>query len=347
MIGKLWQRLVKETLISLYHDKRTSFCKHFPVYYFAFDGNIERVGLAVQSLQQIPQIPWPDDNCIILAEDVALSLLTDDPNVRGLVWVVYTKNFRTMLGHPGDSEIFYAGATYLFGNRIVKNPGQIHYIEHVNDPKSRYKRFVNPEDSRNRAINTILKACEQFGISASPESYGEYLDAVLVSDMRNHPHWIAFQQSQKKMPQPGLAADLLAYLANLAVPCHYMMKSKPQKGFGPTGEIRRLTSEKPIFTVISHNRLHRAGQNGEGQSPRGHDRDGHIRHLWKKGIPPLDRFALPANPTERIKLVFSHQVPRVYIHPTWVGERTFENGGFGFEVMTGEMPLNPLNRKIH
>lgn len=331
-------------MITLYHEERTSFCRPFPVYYFAFDGDVERVGLAVQSLQEIPQIPWPDDNCVILAEDVALSLLTDEPNVRGLVWMVYTKNFKGLLGHPGASELFYGGATYLFGNRVVKNRGEIYYIEHVDDPKSHYQAFVNPEDSRNRAMQTILQACEQQGFEASPERYGKYLDAVLVGDMRNDPHWIAYHHSKMQKAQPGLAADLLAYLANLAVPCHYMMRSKPKKGFGPTGEIKRLTRDKPIFSVIPHERLyHILNGNQRDHEVSPHFRRGHIRHLWKKGIPALNRMYLPDSPKERIKLVHRHKVPRVYIHPTWVGAADgFENEGFNFQIITGETPLRPL-----
>lgn len=341
MIGRIWQRLIRETMIKIYREQRTAFAKQFPVYYFAFDGDLERVGLAVQALQEIPQIPWPDERCVILAEDVTLSLLTDDPQARGLVWMVYTKNLKALLGRAGTMELVYAGSTMLLGGKVVFRPAEIYVLEHVNQ-RDYFDDFIDPDVSKNRLLSQLIETCKKLGVHCTPERYSEYLDRVLVND-RDKECWIAFHHSVAKKPQPGLAADFLSYLANLAIPCHYMLKSRAKKGFGPTGEIRRLTKAKPIFSVIPHERLYKMLEGkGPEQEVSPHFRRGHIRHYWTKGIPPLNRFFLPDSPVERIKLVHRHKIPRRYIHPTWVGNPNLEDEGFDFEIMRGEMPLRPL-----
>jgi hypothetical protein len=61
-----------------------------------------------------------------------------------------------------------------------------------------------------------------------------------------------------------------------------------------------------------------------------------------QGVPPINRFALPDSPVERIKLVHQCKVPRIYINPMWVGDPNFDIDGYQFEVMTKEMPLKAL-----
>jgi len=337
MIGKVWQRLIREALITIYRNPRTEFAKPLPVYYFAFDGDVERVGLGVQSLQAIEQIPWPDDACIILAEDVAASLICKDDTVRSLVWMVYSKNLKVMLARPESSELVYVGAAMLIDGRLVHTQPTLHWLEHMGP-----EHFEDPDraDSKNKTIQVLTEICDDLGVETTPERYDDYLNRVIVQ--KDCSAWVAFDQ-ESKQAKPGLAADFLAYLANLAIPCHYMLRSRPKKGFGPTGEIKRLTRGKPIFSVIPHERLyHVLNSKHDGGPVARHFRRGHIRHLWKKGIPALDRLLLPDPPKDRIRLVHMHQVPRVYVHPTWVGSPNFEEDGFDFEVMTGEMPLRFL-----
>lgn len=344
MLGKVWQRLVKESLIRVYTDSRTSFAKPFPVYYFACDGDLERVGLAVQSLHQIPQLPWPDDQCIILAEDVSMSHMTDEG--RGLVCFVYSKNFKVLLNSPQESEIFYVGGTYLLGDRIISAPINLHYMQHVpqaEERKNNYTSYVDMQYSINSAIELLANACKRSGVKTHPEKYKQYLNEVLVKDPSKDSHWISFKSGDDKVA-PGTAADLLAYLSNLAVPCHYMMRSKPNKGFGPTGEIQRLTRDKAIFTVIPYDRLYvELTKNQDGSEVSPHPRRGYIRHWWKRGTPPIDRFLLTnVSAIDRLILVHKNKVPRVYIHPTWVGNQAFQNEGFSFEMVTGETLLRSL-----
>jgi hypothetical protein len=340
VIGKIWQRLIREAMITIYRNPRTEFAKPLPVYYFAFDGDVERVGLGVQSLQAIDQIPWPDDACVILAEDVAASLICKDSTVvRGLVWMIFSKNLKVMLSRPESSELVYVGTVMLINDRLVHTQPTLHWLEHLGPE---HFEDVDPDASKNKTIEALVEICASFGAETTPERYADYLDRVLVLD-HNQPAWVAYDQ-ESKQPKPGLAADFLAYLANLAIPCHYMLRSKPKKGFGPTGELKRLTKEKAIFSVIPHERLYHVFNNKhEAQREIApHFRRGHIRHMWRQGIPPLNRFALPDDPKERVKLVHSHKVPRIYVHPTWVGDPNFEQEGFQFEVMAGEMPLRTL-----
>jgi hypothetical protein len=223
----------------------------------------------------------------------------------------------------------------LIDGRLVHTKPALHWLEHLDPDRFDDK---NPNVSKNKTIAILEEVCKSIGAETTPERYRDYLSRVLVQ--KGCSAWVAFEQ-ESKQPKPGLAADFLAYLANLAIPCHYMLRSKPKKGFGPTGEIKRLTRDKAIFSVIPHERLYHVlnGKSDEGQPHASHFRHGHIRHLWLKGIPPVNRMFLPERPTDRIRLVHMNKVPRRYIHPVWVGDPNFVEEGFEFEVMVGEMPL--------
>lgn len=355
MIGKAWQRLVKEALIAIYRGEQTRFSFNFPVYYFGFDFDLERLGMAVQSLQAIPEIPWPDEDCIILAEEVITSLL--HPDVKGLTWIVHSKQIDDQFISPGAlaAEAVITGAVFLANGQIVNGRSGYYYLSHVKVDPSSWTTTIE-ESIKKHAAQIQKAACAVLRqpdlTTVDTTLYEQYLRQTLVSTPGAY-HWVAFdplmsipriqgESRSPHTPMPGLAADFLGYISNLAVPCHYMLRSRFEKGFGPTGELKRLTKAKPIFSVIPYDRLYQQmrgpGEHMSEVAP--HFRRGHIRHLWKEA--GLNRLALPDDPKERLHLVHSHHVRRVYVHPAWIGDPSFASDDARFEVLTGEMPLRQL-----
>lgn len=336
MLTKGWQRLVRECLIRIYRDERTRHALHFPVYYFAYHGDVKTLGLAVQSLQQIPQIPWPDKQCIILAESAPASIMY--PGLKSLTWIIHNENHQTLSVHPECSDFAHCGATFLIEGQVYQTKPRIYFLVHQEAIEN---GIVPSQKTALLAAKDIAdKSAEAWGSGrqeADTEAYADYLSRTCVWGSRSR--WVAFDLPDKD-PQAGLAADFLAYLSNLAIPCHYMVKTRFKQGFGPTGEMKRLTAAKPIFSIVNFERLHKVyaktgAETGIELDP--HFRRGHIRHFWKEA--GLDRLVLPVAHSERMLLVHRRQVRRRYIQPQWIGDPEFSSDGCDFEIVTKDMPL--------
>ncbi len=346
MLTTCWQRLVRECLIRIYRDERTKHAINFPVYYFAYHGDVKTLGLSVQSLQQIPDIPWPDKQCVILAENAPASIMC--PDWKSLVCIVHDENCRAVYACPGGSDLVYCGATFLVGNVVFHSQPKLYFLSHladgvefeIDDENWSYVRAQEHMDQLVEVWDTASKRVKGASFNSKPnmDAFAQYLQKTSVWE-NNKPLWVAYDLPDKN-PQPGLAADFLAYLSNLAIPCHYMVKTRFKQGFGPTGEMKRLTAAKPIFSIVNFERLHKVyaktgAETGIELDP--HFRRGHIRHFWKES--GLDRLVLPVAHSERMLLVHRRQVRRRYIQPQWIGDPEFSSDGCDFEIITKDMPL--------
>lgn len=134
--------------------------------------------------------------------------------------------------------------------------------------------------------------------------------------------------------QAGLF-DLLCALTVLVTPCRYEVRSRLSAGFGP-GPLRRLIQNKPIFSVITRDRLYAEYQAAGGDHAviRPHERDGFVRWLWKAA--GIDRHTLPRDPSERLRIAIDNKVRPVSVAATWVGDRTFKTGEWDHEVIFDE-----------
>ncbi len=348
MFSKLQRRLIKETLMFLYNDNKK--LMDIPVYFVPYQNQKPKaVGLAVKSLQTLPVIPWPDNRCIIIAEDMLTPILTNKEPF-GVVAMVRASGLDNTLFNPGTNGTFIQGVyTAVIKNRVVINKYRL-VMMHMDDQAKNgmHHRLSDKEASITRQIEKIkesdmirmlLDDDEQRTQAAT--RYAEYLRHAVPQD--GEEFWAAIDLfGDSKLLQPGLAADFLSYLHSIVVPCHYMVRSSFKNGFGQTGEMRRKTASKPIFSVVPYDRLYQSMPSSMASehhvSP--HFRHAHIRHLWK--LAGIDRFALPVDPGQRLLLVHQRNVKRILIPPMWVGESEWEDDDVDHKLLLDEQVLNHL-----
>lgn len=337
MIDKQTQRFIKEGLLAIYRAHPEAI--EYAVYYLPFEHHgFEEIGESIRSMHGIPEIPWPEENCIICTEDYISSLLGSD--IKLFIMILHTKEaknrfpgtegeiveplefFRVFLepGEPGKAPIYidrqqialiHKEATYScpITEQYLQNSADEHPLDMTNEQKEKLKSYWRA---------TIAPTFE--GI------------------------WVARMMSLPNQDQMGLASDILGYLANIVVPCHYFVKSTFKNGFGSKSQ-KRITRCKPIFSVISYDRLHRTfiqGNEDCHDSVEFHFRRGHIRHHWKRA--GISRLSLPDSPIERMKIVHANRVERTYIQPMWIGKNEFEIDGMKHEILRDEIPLAQIGR---
>lgn len=124
---------------------------------------------------------------------------------------------------------------------------------------------------------------------------------------------------------------LLTALCSQVIPCMYKTKSTFNREFGHA-ETREAFRHKPIYSYIKRDRVHYccAAARGVSHSPEPHERNGHVRNLWKAA--GVDRMALPRDPAERSRIRAEKRVRQVVIPPTWVGRAPFDDGEMTHEV---------------
>ena len=202
-------------------------------------------------------------------------------------------------------------------------------------------KWLDIDDRVSVRLDRIKEAAFSSHLQLSPSKETLIRDYIkYLSPHGLEEFWCALELGSK-LAQPGLASDILAYLSNICVPCHYIVKSRFKSGFGTTGKMKRATKNMPIFSFITFDRLYTTFVDGGDAPPLSpHFRRGHIRHLWKES--GLNRHLIPNDPIVRIKLAHAHKVRRVYIPPTWVGCQHYEDNDCRHEIITQEMPLREL-----
>lgn len=345
MVTKLQQRLMKEVLIKAYQMKPETIS--WPVYFVPFAPiNIRDHAKLVRSMHELPHIPWPDESCIILAEDPSAEIL--DHGVKIMVGLFHdnseVQRFENMprVESIGDIEpLNFICSFKMAGSNTV----------HIMTKKCvmMYRMGVqwgdDKEESMDRQMARIKSGAPYSDISPEQEErireYVWYGSPFGLDNFWHAKNWNDKTESFDE--EVGFATDVFNYLINLISPCHYVVKSKFKNGFG-TRAMRRATRDKPIFSLIPFQRVYREvqspGGNGEPKSP--HFRRGHVRHLWKEA--GINRFRLPESPIERIKLIAQKRVRRIYVSPAWVGNRFFADEGMDYEMVVDEWELPMLKQ---
>ncbi len=315
---------------------------NYPVYFLPFDNtDSEILGQTVKGLQQLPRLPWPGEKCIVLAENPLYSILDMEEEYQCRMYSILAFVKCGNVQNPrleGEQEIDLL-VTDLVDDKILQYQDR-YWMYHVTDPNV---RWMDTEESLDKRVAEI-KSKHKLNDPKAEEKFRNYFRKIGPQGLTSF--WTSCVGSRPNptevdLGQHGLAADMLVALANLAVPCGYMVKSSFKRGFGPTGRIKRQTKEMTIFSMIKFNRLYRTFVGGnDSHEVEPHHRRGHIRHLWKEA--GLNRFSLPNDPVARIKLVHDHRVRRVVIPPTWIGEKRYETDDCDFEIITGETELGFL-----
>lgn len=336
MIDRQTQRFIKEGLLSIYRAYPKAI--DYAVYYLPFEHHsFKEIGMSIRSMHGIPEIPWPEEDCIICTEDHVSTLLEHD--VKLFIMILHTKDFKDRMNLiPKGEDCGVVEPMEFFNVALLPGaPGkspinimrkQITLVHR----EGTYHCPVTDEYLQNKADQFPFATAEQ---KNRLQSYWKAVNAPTFDGI-----WVAKEMGLPNQDQMGLASDVLGYLANIVVPCHYFVKSEFEDGFGTRAQ-RRVTRGKPIFSVISYDRLHRtfldADDNYQGGTVEPHFRRGHIRHHWKKA--GINRHALPESPIERMKIVHQKHVERSYVSPMWVGKNVFSIDGVTHEIMTKEMPL--------
>jgi len=342
------QRMIKELLLFVYRKMPKAL--HWSVYYIPHDTKLKTDKLAtlVRGMHALPQIPWPDDNCVIISHDAASKIFQPITNMETLVAVVHEKRmsrrFNTLpktenIGHIEPMRIFNA---FYFDNAIhcLEDAAELFHMTRSQDRWSGGQSF---EESLQKNLMRVVSA-----LGGRPKTVPEAIKEEYLQWSRlSNPYglddfWSCYRHNvstQKPEEQVGFAGDIFSCLANIVVPCHYFVKSRFVEGFG-TSSMRKIMRAKPIFSIVNFDRLYRVyGGNGDHEvSP--HFRRGHIRHLWKEA--GLNRFLLPRDTIERIRLVSQNNVRRVYVAPSWVGETCIEIDGISHQIELDDFELPGL-----
>lgn len=345
MTSKPHRRLVKESLIHIYNNSRLKSSINFPVYYFSFDDkNLDSLKVAVQAMQKMPEIPWPDDDCVILCEDPfsALSSKFGKIDFFALTWVVRIKNLDILSGTKQLPHLFYLGHTILFNKQIHHiEPELVSFFKVQIDIEKKFKSHEEYLDfASDRLIRDMKKLSTNFDSEDLRKIYKDYVNRVCVS---NGEAWSTFNTASKT-EEPGRAADILAAMSNIMIPCNYYVHNEFIGGFGP-GPIRRITEGKPILSIIPADRLYCQYENAArtlNSEIAPHFRRGHIRHFWQES--GIDRLKLPDNPEERLLLAVIKKVRRKYIHPQWIGSQEFINDDCKYRIITGEHDISAAGK---
>ncbi len=339
MIGKQTQRFIKEGLLAIYRAYPEAI--NYAVYYLPFEhSSFSEIGESIRSMHGIPEIPWPEEDCIICTEDHVSTLLEHD--IKLFVMILHTKKFKHRMNLlPKTEDCGVIEPMEFFNVSLVPRSGK----SAINIHREQIT-LVHREGTYHCPMTEeyLQKKADQFPYATAEQrkklqSYWKAFNSPTFEGI-----WVAKSMGLPNQDQMGLASDVLGYLANIVVPCHYFVKSNFDKGFGTKAQ-KRVTRDKPIFSVISYDRLFRtflSDNDHQGETVEPHFRRGHVRHHWKKA--GLNRHALPDSPMERIKLVHRHHVQRSYVPPVWVGENVFSIDGVTHEIMTDEMPLVQIGR---
>lgn len=350
MFTKPEQRLIKEMLIQIYRNMPETL--HYSVYFVPLGlsnsyRDMREMANLVNGMQSLEQIPWPDENCIIISQDIFSRLI--DIDTPHLIAIIRSKKIFDRYAlfpkseNRGTTEALMLVAGYLVNNNFRTYHKQI-CLTHITNGKDKWVPNTF-ENSLRRHLGEIIKAIESAGYSIPPDTVKKLEDWMRFTNPYGlDEFWECLAVSESKTtPEMGLVADIFACLANIVVPCHYFVRSKFTEGFG-TSSIRRITRDKPILTIINFDRLyHLCKQHGYDEVEiKPHFRRGHIRHFWKEA--GIDRFCLPPQAIDRIRLVAQHNVRRTYIPPTWVGKTHFDVDNISHDIVVEEVVL-PQVRK--
>lgn len=335
-------RLIKECIIQLgaYLRRQDAFDRDINAYgWYYLDPPEFSVAIpSIVSIHTLDEFPWPERRCLLICplpvtmpgNQGGVVFYVHDDDVPGLDVIfgltTYEPHQDTELNRRGD-----------FGSKHdITTNFRTHYLCSGLE-KSDYSTFVDEKFFTEISKKVFFYEVDQAdlfaklvkaALDASPTSIWTFgdIDTTMIEDDLDRDDFIV------------LLAKTLHFLwdcSPLVSPTGYKVKARPQP-FGP-GWLRKTFVNKPIFSIINHDRLYRMYEaskpQDDGDVPRFtplHHRRRHVRHLWSRaGIRLRD---LPREPDRRQLLVLERNVQRVMVKDCWVGSRQFTLDGFDFEV---------------
>ena len=297
-------------------------------YYVAAEPRPEKAWCdAIRALHMMPELPWPDEECIIIAER-----LGSNKGWRDLEVFARLKTNAEELGtcpHPlgrGYDGVDVANYDCLSAIRA----------EWVNGGY----RFRNPEWGMMRRLQ-----CTDWADGEMPKEFLielKHLDAedrqyfrgcwpVGGSVWTSQLYWLTDkgEEQHRKSTQFAMACRHLRALANIIMPCHYAITATHKGTIGHRG-LRKKMAGRQMGMRIPYERLYEVNPEMKNGQVHPHHRRGHVRWLWKhRGI---DRMTLPADPAVRIAKALTEDVPMVKVRPSWIGAHQWGEDGVGYEI---------------
>jgi len=313
MFTRAEQQLVKQILLTIGRYD-------LPIFYLPWrPAPAKELAAATAAVNALDDIPWPDMPCIILAEDPVRSILGQSPGL----WAHLPRD----VSEPAGLPMYFMNTWTAWSDGpgalraaqsppwvMHRRPADHTYCADLSDAEADISRVLQHFPTHTAAQ---AQAYREYDASTRlPPSQGRWLSC----DMADYLTYL-------DTGQPPVVTDmppLLRHLFNLVTPCGYFVRSRFRHGFG-TSSVKKLTRQKPIFSLIDADRLHNVYRESQPLiSVTPHFRRGHLAWQWKRA--GLNRLTLPRDPGARLLLRQRHQVESVYRPPTWVGERSFSTG---------------------
>lgn len=354
MFTRIERRLIKEGL--KYIKRNAPYAASWPLYYTVNDRTVlfEQLNNASCLFNDLNSLPWPADRCVICWREHSDLLMKEKEH--------HLASLHFVIREPSDGKMHVS---------FSEAPDKFSYVESA----SRFfivKAFV--EDQR-IIVHDEMDGVTLFCSSPSDDKFVQAMSAFFdagrhkADDLaafniycdiatkfydtsQSHWSWRHIVQNTKEdelavmNESPFVIFNILCALSAIACPCHYIVTSTFAEGFGNKEERAAFTGKK-VFCTIHYDRLYHvherlADTDGESDTHVApHYRRGHIRHLWK--LAGLDRFVLPDDARDRVRLVKQHGVKRLYIHPAWIGQNEYEEDGVTHEIQAEDTELPPLN----
>lgn len=308
---------IKSALLIVY--RRNPRCVNWPVYFMELpdEGTLgDEDAACIKTMHETDVLPFPQKNCILISSQSWEKELGD---VNLLCLYMSTGG-----PHPApDNTPSNVVKTYLFPILNYVQGQSVWHVAHV--------ARVHIEDDRDTLKSSIIDAGGEDGdywAGCLPDGEHAWLTEFIDEQSFERRYTDA---STRTPPNFYDGCRMLLAFLNACVPCHYRVVANLGDGFGPPS-MKRKTQGKSIICSIPYDRLHSAsidlGHNGHEVDP--HQRRGHFRHWWKAA--GINRFALPDDPKERIKIAESFHVERSWIPPCWVGPRIITIDGITYKV---------------
>ena len=165
MFSSIQRRLIKETLIHVYRKQPS--LVNLPVWFLPFDDKPDDVLVeTVRALQDFVPLPWPDDNCIILAEEPWSKIITSTDVKMMLAFIHLKKNDEQWVEglsriHGEDEQNGTCGGhdihmvtTFLHDGKMHQLNGQI-ILENISVPV--HMAMSAAKESCDNRANAIIK----------------------------------------------------------------------------------------------------------------------------------------------------------------------------------------------
>lgn len=324
-MDKIWQRMVKEARL---HAARKGVIPLSDAVtdWLAKEGRTEEsTALATRVLHRQSRLPWP------LRKGWIASEYHDDPAARSLLLIHR---------HPGQGDFLPDSLRpcHVDATDIVDS-FNVHW-----DKGKAISIYPHTYMLFHATADNVIARRMCYAVHESTKPHHAHLRREVP---REPPVWVAQELAPTREQQHAvdheqhvdLATNILACLANLAVPCGYRLKRHDRKGFG-TRKQRRITRGQTMMWHCGWNRVHELALAADHPMA---NYTGPVSGHWKtQWFRDTGHYAweYPTDPVERQRLKEALHVGEVYCPPFWMGPKLIETPDAVYEACLDEVQLS-------